>query len=49
MMKMEKGGFPTVMMKCEERSSEVLFRDGSTISATSHGSYRVRGRGARRG
>lgn len=45
MMKMEKSGFPTVMMKCEERSGEVLFRDGTTISATAHGSYRVRGGG----
>ncbi|GAA6067220.1 sperm-associated antigen 17 isoform X1, partial [Tachysurus ichikawai] len=42
MVKVEKNGFATVMMKCEEKSSEVLFRDGTTISATAHGSYRVR-------
>lgn len=42
MVKVEKSGFATVMMKCEEKSSEVLFRDGTTISATAHGSYRVR-------
>ncbi|XP_053481824.1 sperm-associated antigen 17 isoform X3 [Ictalurus furcatus] len=41
MVKVEKSGFATVMMKCEEKSSEVLFRDGTTISATAHGSYRV--------
>ncbi|XP_060736823.1 sperm-associated antigen 17 [Tachysurus vachellii] len=40
-VKVEKNGFATVMMKCEEKSSEVLFRDGTTISATAHGSYRV--------
>ncbi|KAF4072737.1 hypothetical protein AMELA_G00266190 [Ameiurus melas] len=41
MVKVEKSGFATVMMKCEEKSSEVLFRDGTTIGATAHGSYRV--------
>ncbi|XP_060788643.1 sperm-associated antigen 17 [Neoarius graeffei] len=41
MVKVEKIGFMTVVMKLEEKSSEVLFRDGTTISTTAHGSYRV--------
>ncbi|KAI5619016.1 sperm-associated antigen 17 isoform X1 [Silurus asotus] len=40
-VKVEKSGFATVIMNCEEKSGKVLFRDGTTISATAHGSYRV--------
>ncbi|XP_058246634.1 sperm-associated antigen 17 isoform X5 [Hemibagrus wyckioides] len=40
-VKVEKSGFAPVMVKCEEKSAKVLFRDGTTISATAHGSYRV--------
>lgn len=47
-VKVEKSGFATVMMTCKEKSGEVLFRDGTTISATANGSYRVRGRWAER-
>lgn len=46
MVKVEKSGFATVMMTCEEKSCEVLFKDGTTISATANGSYKVRRRGA---
>ncbi|XP_053360671.1 sperm-associated antigen 17 [Clarias gariepinus] len=41
-VKVEKSGYATVRLKCEEKSAEVLFRDGTTISATALGSYRVR-------
>lgn len=45
-VKVEKSGFATVVMKCEEKSGKVLFGDGTTISATALGSYRVRRGGA---
>ncbi len=40
---MEKAEFATVIMDVEGRACDVIFEDGTSISATAHGSYKVRG------
>ncbi|XP_062855512.1 sperm-associated antigen 17 isoform X2 [Trichomycterus rosablanca] len=41
MVTVEQSRFTTVMMKSEERSCELLIRDGTTIRTSAHGSYQV--------
>lgn len=42
LVRVEKTEFATVIMECEGRSCEVLFGDGTSISATADGSYKVK-------
>ncbi|XP_048067291.1 sperm-associated antigen 17 isoform X1 [Megalobrama amblycephala] len=41
LVRVEKADFATVIMNCERRTCDVFFGDGTSISATAHGSYKI--------
>ncbi|XP_043103168.1 LOW QUALITY PROTEIN: sperm-associated antigen 17 [Puntigrus tetrazona] len=41
LVQVEKAEFATVIMDCEGRACDVVFGDGTSISATAHGSYKI--------
>ncbi|XP_051950520.1 sperm-associated antigen 17 isoform X1 [Xyrauchen texanus] len=41
LVRVEKAEFATVIMDYERRTCDVLFGDGTSISATAHGSYKI--------
>ncbi|XP_077080311.1 sperm-associated antigen 17 [Siphateles boraxobius] len=41
LVRVEKADFATVIMNCERRTCDVFFGDGSSISATANGSYKI--------
>ncbi|XP_067270329.1 sperm-associated antigen 17 isoform X2 [Pseudorasbora parva] len=41
LVRVEKAEFATVIMNCDRRTCDVLFGDGTSISATANGSYKI--------